>query len=189
MVKLRSVRGSSVDIDRIWRLPLFTVIDGVAVEAFCLDAAGLLVYRSGNAGDARSLIPYAIDAWDVDHAFLHLFEENILKTTSSPLAPQSVAPLYKDGLSRFPHLCAAPGELYAERALLQSAIETYEESDRETRSEIEERLAEVGLYPFFTTEHLGPQYFESSSRSLTNRKVIEVGWVSQCSVFRKAKYL
>lgn len=189
MVKLRSVRGSSVDLERVWRLPMSTLVDGAEVEAFCLDAAGLLVYRSGDTGVSRSLIPYAVDAWDVDEAFLQLFEADVLKKLSSPLAPLSFSSLYKNRLSRFPHLYAAPGEFYAERSLLKSAIETYEESDKETKAEIEERLAEVGLYPFFTTDHLGPEYFESSSRSLTKRKVVEAGWVNQCSVFRKAKYL
>lgn len=189
MVKVRSVRGSAVDLDRVWRLPLTTMVEGKLVESFCLDASGLLVYRSGDTGTPRSLIPYAVDAWGVDRTFLHLFEVDVLKKLSSALAPQHIAGLYKDGLSRFPHLYAAPGEFYAERSLLKSAIEAYQESDNETRVEIEDKLADVGLYPFFTTANLGPEYFESTSRALTKRKVVEAGWVNQHSIFQKAKYL
>lgn len=189
MVKVRSVRGSSVDLERLWSLPITTVIDGQNVESFCLDAAGLLVCRSGDMGLPQSLIPYAVDAWELDQALLYLFEVDIGRKLASPLAPRQYAGLYKESFPRFPHLYAAPGEFYAEKALLKSAIEAYQNSDKDTRNEIEDRLAEVGLYPFFSTSNLGPEYFESSSRTLTKRKLVEAGWVNQDSVFQKAKYL
>lgn len=183
------MRGSSVDLGRIWALPIATIIDGQRVESFCLDATGLLVYRSGDTGTPKSLIPYAVDAWEIDRGFLRLFEVDIGRKLASPLTPQAYTGLYNQRLARFPHLYAAPGEFYAEKQLLKSAIEAYQDSDKYTRSEIEERLAEVGLYPFFSTVNLGPEYVESSSRTLTRRKVVEAGWVNQHSIFQKAKYL
>lgn len=189
MVKIRSVRGSSVDLERLWSLPITTVIDGKNVEAFCLDATGLLVYRSGDTGAPQSLIPHAVDAWELDKTLMNLLEVDIRKKLTSPLAPRQFTGLYKDSFPRFPHLYAAPGEFYAEKALLKSAIEAYQNSDKDTRVEIEDQLAEVGLYPFFSTTNLGPEYFESSSRTLTKRKLVEAGWVNRDSIFQKAKYL
>lgn len=189
MVEIKSVRGSSITIDDVWDKPLFTKIDGKVVESFCMDASGLLVHRDGESGEAKSLIPFAVDAWAVDGLFIRSLEKEIGRILSSPLSPAALRSLYDGGLGRFPHLYAAPGALYAERSLLRSAIEAYQDSSGETRREIETELSEFGLYPFSATSNLGPEYFESTSRNLTKRKVVEPGWVNQDSVFCKAKCL
>lgn len=183
----KGLRGARTDLESIWSVPFCTHVEGERIESFCLDAEGLLVQRCGQRGLPSTLIPYAVQAWQVDSVALDRLKSELKKKLNSVFTPESLQGLYRNGLYRFPQLYAAGGSLYAEEGLLRAAIEAYQEGDSSLKGEIESELAGFGLYPFFSTENLGPEYFQYEGRQISKGVVSEPGWVNQRSVFSKSK--
>lgn len=182
-----SNRGALTTTESIWRKPIWTEIEGKTVEAFCLDAGGMLVHRDGKSGRASALIPYASEAWTVDGLVIKSLVGEITKKLSVSFHGTGHSHLYQNGLPRVPELYARPTSHHEDEELLKSAIKAFEGADEDLREEIQAELENVGVYPFFSIEGLGASYFTSIGGSLKRESVISAGWVNSDSVFVKAK--
>lgn len=183
----KSVRGASLDFEKIWSLPLATQLNGVLVESFCLDASGLLVYRSGEDGSSDTLLPFAVYGWDADSILLDRLQWSINAKLNTPLTPQSFASLYSKGIPRISELYASKESQTAEEALLLSAIDAHSEAEPDVRDEIELELRNFGVFPFESIDHLSPKYFEVIGHSVSKGQVVSPGWLTRHSVLVKAK--